>query len=154
MPGSAPLYKEGFVLRKNIMDGPHKKGTINWIKVSSNQTTNLACGLVRDLHVVPSLYKQVHICPGKVVVHFLGLFLCVQLPGERGIGSSTMPTSRDSYSTLDRYCCHVSHTYMYMYTITCSRLKITHLYTFVREKKGGGSQFWRGGEGAGIYSDF
>ena len=26
MPGSALLYKEGFVLRKNIMEGPHKKG--------------------------------------------------------------------------------------------------------------------------------
>lgn len=33
MPGSAPLYKEGFVLRKNIMEGPHKKvsrGKRNW----------------------------------------------------------------------------------------------------------------------------
>ena len=28
MPGSAPLYKEGFVLRKNIMEGPHKKGEL------------------------------------------------------------------------------------------------------------------------------
>ena len=28
MPGSAPLFKEGFVMRKNIMEGPHKKGTL------------------------------------------------------------------------------------------------------------------------------
>ena len=27
LPGNAPLFKEGFVLRKNIMEGPHKKGT-------------------------------------------------------------------------------------------------------------------------------
>ena len=26
LPGSAPLFKEGEVLRKNIMDGPHRKG--------------------------------------------------------------------------------------------------------------------------------
>ena len=26
MPGSAPLFKEGFVMRKNIMEGSHKKG--------------------------------------------------------------------------------------------------------------------------------
>jgi len=25
MPGNAPLFKEGFVMRKNIMEGPHKK---------------------------------------------------------------------------------------------------------------------------------
>ena len=26
LPGNAPLFKEGYVQRKNIMDGPHKKG--------------------------------------------------------------------------------------------------------------------------------
>jgi hypothetical protein len=25
---NAPLFKEGYVLRKNIMDGPHKKGNV------------------------------------------------------------------------------------------------------------------------------
>ena len=33
MPGSAPLYKEGFVLRKNIMEGPHKKGEPSCVMV-------------------------------------------------------------------------------------------------------------------------
>jgi len=28
MPGNAPRFKEGFVMRKNIMEGPHKKGTL------------------------------------------------------------------------------------------------------------------------------
>ncbi len=28
---NAPLLKEGFVLRKNIMDGPHKKGGVAFI---------------------------------------------------------------------------------------------------------------------------
>ena len=28
MPGNAPLFKKGFVMRKNIMEGPHKKGTL------------------------------------------------------------------------------------------------------------------------------
>ena len=28
MPGNAPLFKEGFVMRKNIMEGPHKKGML------------------------------------------------------------------------------------------------------------------------------
>lgn len=52
-----------------------------------------------------------------------GLFLCVQLPGGRGIGSSTMPISRDSYSTLDRYYCHISdHAYLYMYTVLSIRI--------------------------------
>ena len=26
LPENAPLFKEGFVLRKNVMEGPHKKG--------------------------------------------------------------------------------------------------------------------------------
>ena len=28
MPGNATLFKEGFVMKKNIMDGPHKKGLL------------------------------------------------------------------------------------------------------------------------------
>ena len=26
LPGSAPVFKEGFVMKKNIMEAPHKKG--------------------------------------------------------------------------------------------------------------------------------
>ena len=29
MPGNATLFKEGFVMKKNIMDGPHKKGLLH-----------------------------------------------------------------------------------------------------------------------------
>ena len=59
--------------------------------------------------------------------------MCVQLPEGRGTGSSTMPTSKDSCSTLDRYYCHafsLIHTctcmYMYMYIINCQLGKTTY----------------------------
>ena len=26
LPGSAPVFKEGFIMKKNIMEAPHKKG--------------------------------------------------------------------------------------------------------------------------------
>ena len=29
MPGNATLFKEGFIMKKNIMDGPHKKGLLH-----------------------------------------------------------------------------------------------------------------------------
>jgi len=27
----APLFEEGFVIRRNIMEGPHKKGTLQYM---------------------------------------------------------------------------------------------------------------------------
>lgn len=34
LPGSAPVFKEGFVMRKNIMEAPHKKGVAIYIDVA------------------------------------------------------------------------------------------------------------------------
>ena len=30
MSENAPLFKEGYVLKKNVMDGPHKKGVYSF----------------------------------------------------------------------------------------------------------------------------
>lgn len=40
---NAPLFKEGFVLRKNIMEGPHKKGTTHTVYAKISWVTNFAC---------------------------------------------------------------------------------------------------------------
>ena len=48
MPGNATLFKEGFVMKKNIMDGPHKKGL-------------LLCSTITTLmHALSSAYTQGH----------------------------------------------------------------------------------------------